>query len=310
MPTLLERYRGAILGLAAGDAVGTTLEFKKPGTFEPITDMVGGGPFKLEPGQWTDDTSMMLCLGTSMVDCRKFDPEDQMKRYVKWFDDGYMSSNGKCFDVGNTVYNALMKFKETGDPYSGPLTPDTAGNGSLMRLAPVPLAYAKRPGSALRYAKMSSDTTHGAWIPVDACMYLAALILAALDSVEKKDLFKFETLCRDEYWTSYTFCPEILEVARGSFLRKEPPEIQGSGYAAESLEAALWSFATTNTFEEGCLRAANLGRDADTTAAIYGQLAGAYYGVEAIPLRWREKLAFVDDLEILAENLYSLAQDL
>jgi ADP-ribosylglycohydrolase len=126
---LQDRFRGSILGLACGDAVGTTLEFKRPGTFETITDAVGGGPFKLEPGQWTDDTSMMLCLGTSLVLCEGFDAIDQMKRYTDWFENGYMSSNGKCFDVGNTIYNALQEFARTGAPYCGSRDSQTAGNG-------------------------------------------------------------------------------------------------------------------------------------------------------------------------------------
>ena len=105
--TTISRYRGSLLGLAVGDALGTTLEFKSPGTFTPITDMVGGGPFNLEPGEWTDDTSMALCLAESLIEKEKFDPIDQMQRYLKWDREGYLSSNGKCFDIGMTVRNVL-----------------------------------------------------------------------------------------------------------------------------------------------------------------------------------------------------------
>ena len=117
--TLLDRFRGCLLGLAAGDALGTTLEFKEPGTFEPIDDMIGGGPFPLEPGQWTDDTSMALCLATSLIEKNGYDPTDQMRRYVRWWREGYLSSTGECFDIGNTVRSALSRFEGTGDPYSG-----------------------------------------------------------------------------------------------------------------------------------------------------------------------------------------------
>jgi len=93
------RFKGCLLGLAVGDALGTTLEFKMPGTFKPITDMIGGGPFNLKPGQWTDDTSMALCLAESLIQCKGFNPKDQMERYIKWWREGYQSSTGKCFEV-------------------------------------------------------------------------------------------------------------------------------------------------------------------------------------------------------------------
>ena len=134
-----ERYRGCLLGLAVGDALGTTLEFCRPGSFTPITDMVGGGPFRLKPGQWTDDTSMALCLASSLTERGGFDARDQMERYVRWWREGYWSSTGRCFDIGNTTSAALSRFQKTGDPFAGSTDPHAAGNGSLMRLAPVPL---------------------------------------------------------------------------------------------------------------------------------------------------------------------------
>jgi ADP-ribosyl-[dinitrogen reductase] hydrolase len=159
---LRDRYHGALLGLAAGDALGTTLEFRSPGTFGPLTDMVGGGPFALAPGQWTDDTSMALCLGESLVRCHGFDPKDQMERYCRWWQEGYLSCTGRCFDIGLTVSAALSKYTEAGDPFMGSVDRRTAGNGSLMRLAPVPLAYRANPELAIHYAGESSRTTHGA----------------------------------------------------------------------------------------------------------------------------------------------------
>ena len=135
----IERFRGCLLGLAVGDAEGTTLEFKPPGTFEPITDMVSRGRFGLKPGQWTDDTSMALCLAASLTERGQFDERDQMQRYVKWWRDRYMSSTGTCFDIGSTTSYALSTFQRTGNPFAGFSDPNIAGNGSLMRLAPVPL---------------------------------------------------------------------------------------------------------------------------------------------------------------------------
>ena len=174
---LRDRYRGCLLGLAVGDALGTTLEFRPPDSFEPIEDMVGGGPFRLEPGQWTDDTSMALCLAESLIECCGFDASDQMQRYVRWHEDGYLSSNGRCFDIGNTTFDALMRFRLTGDPFAGSDHPRAAGNGSLMRLAPIPMFFAANPREAVDQAAESSWTTHGALEAVDACRYFAGLLV-------------------------------------------------------------------------------------------------------------------------------------
>lgn len=299
-----ERFRGALVGLVAGDALGTALEFRAPGTFTPITDMVGGGPFGLKPGQWTDDTSMAMCLALSLLECGGFDAHDQMVRYTRWYREGYWSSTGHCFDIGNTVSGALRRFERTGEPFSGSTDPYSAGNGSLMRLAPVVLFYANTPQIAIERAADSSRTTHGAAAAVDACRYMAALILGALRGENK------QTLLANDYWpvedgsAEPRLVSEIAEIAEGSFRRRQPPQIKGTGYVVRSLEAALWAFSNSDDFRSGCLQAANLGDDADTTAAIYGQLAGAYYGENAIPTAWRSKLSRYDDIVDVAESLY------
>jgi len=300
-----DRYRGALLGLAAADALGTTLEFKPPGTFDPIDDIVGGGPFHLKPGEWTDDTSMALGLAASLVEKAGFDPADQMQRYVRWRDEGYMSSNGECFDIGTTVSAALRHFEQTNEPYSGSTAEYSAGNGSLMRLAPVPLFFASDPREAIARAADSSRTTHGAREAVDACCYFAGLILGALQGRSKQELLapNFEPV--DGLWAERPLAPKIADIAAGSFREKDPPEIRGTGYVVESLEAALWAFDRTKDFRAGALRAVNLGDDADTTGAVYGQLAGAYYGERGIPEEWRNILAHREEIEALADQLYA-----
>src|SRR5436190_14504467 len=303
MLTRQDRYRGALLGLAAGDALGTTLEFKRPGSFTPIDDMVGGGPFGLRAGEWTDDTSMALCLAESFVECRRFDPVDQLQRYVRWWHEGLHSSTGQCFDIGYTVRGALMRFQRTGEQWSGSTDAKSAGNGSLMRLAPVPLFFAGDPARAIARAADSSRTTHGAPEAVDSCRYFAGLIVGAVDGRAKSDLLAPGFTPIDGLWGEAPLAAAIAEVARGSFKDREPPEIAGTGYVVRSLEAALWAFAKSTTFEDGALLAVNLGDDADTTGAIYGQIAGAHYGVDAIPARWREKLAGRETFERLADAL-------
>jgi ADP-ribosyl-[dinitrogen reductase] hydrolase len=304
---LHDRYFGGLLGLAAGDALGATLEFKAPGTFTPINDMLGGGPFHLKPGEWTDDTSMALCLAESLIERPAFDPLDQLERYVRWWRKGYLSINGRCFDIGNTVRAALTRFERNHEPYGGLTDPDSAGNGSLMRLAPVPLRYAKDPLTAIERSGASSRTTHGAQAAVDACRYFGGLLVGALSGASKEELLFARYAPVPRYWLDHPLHPAIDEVALGSFKRKQPPAIKGTGYVVNSLEAALWAFYRSASFREGALLAVNLGDDADTTGAIYGQLAGAFYGAAAIPSEWRAKLAKRELIESFAERLWRLA---
>ena len=303
---MMDRYRGALLGLACGDAVGTTVEFSPPGTFEPVTDMVGGGPFGLQPGQWTDDTSMALCLAESLVECDGFDPVDQLRRYVRWYRDGHLSSTGRCFDIGVATRAALERFERTGERYPGDAAPNAGGNGSLMRLAPVALAYAGDPREAVARAYESSRVTHGTIEAHDACRYFAALLVGALRGAPREELLAPHFM--PELWEEQPLCRRIDEIAAGSHARREPPEIRGGGWAVHCLEAALWALGRARDFEHGCLLAVNLGDDADTTAAVYGQIAGAYYGAGGMPERWLQKVVLRERIEELAAGLYALAR--
>ena len=306
-PSTQQRYLGALLGLAAGDALGTTIEFSPPGTFAPVTNMVGGGPFGLAAGQWTDDTSMALCLAESLVERQAFEPVDQLARYVRWWRDGHMSSTGRCFDIGNTTRAALSRFVETAEGYCGSTDRYAAGNGSIMRLAPVPLAFAGDPARAVELSGESSRTTHGAATCVDACRYLAGLIVGAVRGEDKATLLADHYSPVPHLWEKRPLHPAVAQVAAGSFKAKQPPDICGTGYVVESLEAALWAFYHSDSFAEGALKAVNLGNDADTTGAVYGQLAGAYYGAHGIPTKWREKLAMRALIEELAGRLFELS---
>ena len=299
----LERFRGALVGLAAGDALGTTIEFERPGHFEPVTDMIGGGPFNLKAGEWTDDTSMALCLAHSLVYARGFDPGDQMRRYVNWYRQGYMSVKGYCFDIGLTTQDALRRFEQTGEPYSGSTHPYSAGNGSLMRLAPVPMFFHQDFDEAVRYAQNSSMTTHGAQAAVDACGYYGGLIWAALNGYSKEEILSPFFSPISGYWQKNPLVPEIAAIAAGNYKEKEPPVITGEGYVVRTMEAALWAFYHTEDFASGALQVVNLGDDADTTGAVYGQLAGAWYGLAGIPASWREMIAMKEIILDLADQL-------
>jgi ADP-ribosyl-[dinitrogen reductase] hydrolase len=302
------RYRGCLLGLATRDAVGTTLEFRSPGSFKPINDMVGGGPFRLKPGEWTDDTSMALCLSESLVERRGCNPVDQLERYTYWYQHGHLSSTGSCFDIGNTVRQALLRFERTREQYCGSKDPRSAGNGSIMRLAPVPLFYALNPTKAIEKSGESSRTTHQAKTCIDACRYFGGLIVGAATGASKDELLSTRYCPVDGCWSTHPLVKEIDDIAAGSFKILEPPAIKGTGYVVKSLEAALWAFHKTNSFQEGCLAAVNLGYDADTTGAVYGQIAGAFYGEEGIPQAWRKKLAHRSLIVSLAERLFELSR--
>lgn len=315
------------MGLAVGDAVGTTVEFQPRGTFAPVTDMVGGGPFYLQPGQWTDDTSMALCLATSLLAMGKFDAADQMNRYCDWHESGYLSSTGDCFDIGNTVRHALNQYRKTGNPFSGPTHPRSAGNGCLMRLAPVPMFYYPDREHAVYFSGESSRTTHGTQACIDASRLFGDMLFRALSGADKAHILIdrelegmttaakktgqakswFETLLPHKKGSRLFGNQESLQaIAAGQYQHKTAADIRGSGYVIHSLEAALWSFWATDTFEYAVLTATNLGDDADTTAAICGQLAGAFYGVQGIPSHWLDRLTLREDISTLADQLYAM----
>ena len=293
------RFRGCLMGLAVGDALGTTLEFKPPGSFEPITDMLGGGPFGLQPGQWTDDTAMALCLAGSLVERGGFDPHDQMRRYLRWYREGYMSSTGRCFDIGNTVRAALERYESDGEPMAGSSDPHSAGNGGLMRLAPVAMAWALQAAETSHFAAEATRTTHAAEEALDASRLFATQLRHALNGEDKHIILVGHR--------ARVSAPAIVDIAKGDVAGWEASGIVGSGYVVDSLRAALWCFATTDDFAAAVLKAANLGDDADTTAAICGQLAGAHYGVQGIPERWRERIAMADTINQLSDQLYQAA---
>ncbi len=292
-----DRAVGALVGLAAGDAVGTVLEFRRPGTFAPITDMVGGGPFDLPPGAWTDDTSMAMCLAESILDTGGHDPTDQLHRYVMWWREGYWSSTGTCFDIGNTTVAALRHFAETGDVTDATIDQDAAANGSAMRLAPVPVRWHADPAEAAERSAESSRTTHAADRPVDVCRLLGAMTAALVRGDDP------DAVLDPGFWSFGSLHPEVEAVARGSWRTKEPPQIRGTGYCVDAIEAALWAVGGAADFRDAVLRAANLGDDADTTAAIAGQIAGARWGWAGIPAEWRDRITEVDRIRAIATRL-------
>jgi ADP-ribosyl-[dinitrogen reductase] hydrolase len=293
---ITERAQGCLLGLAVGDAVGTTLEFSRRDAHAPLTDMVGGGPFGLRPGEWTDDTSMALCLADSLIACGALDQRDLMERFVRWWRAGYNSHNGRCFDIGITTRQALQKFLKTGDPIAGSTDPNSAGNGSIMRLAPVALRWAGDRERAISAARAQSVTTHRAPAAVEGCVLLAEILVEAIATGDKVIALRSRSAAE----------PSVAAIAGGSWRRKNRHSIRSSGYVVNTLEAALWCTDQSAGFSEAVLLAANLGDDADTVAAVTGQIAGALWGRNAIPRHWLERLAWCDDIGRRGERLLTL----
>jgi ADP-ribosyl-[dinitrogen reductase] hydrolase len=237
---------------------------------------------------------MALALADSLYAAPEFDPEDLMRRFVDWRDEGTYSCTGTCFDIGITTNAALSRWTRSGDPYAGATEPHTAGNGSLMRLAPVAIRFWRDRDDLRRIAVLQSRTTHGALEAVSACVAYAELLADAIAGVPAQEVLAAR---------SGDYAGGIGAVMAGSWRGKARHEIASSGYVAHSLEAALWSVARTSDFRSAILLAANLGGDADTTAAIAGQLAGALYGASGIPKEWLAKLAWKPRIEGMARAL-------
>jgi ADP-ribosyl-[dinitrogen reductase] hydrolase len=249
---------------------------------------------------------MALCLAASLLESDGFDAQNQMDKYAAWMLEGYLSSVGVCMGIGATCAGAIETYVRTGEPMSGPDDPMTAGNGCIMRLAPVPMFYYPDAERAIMYSAESSRTTHGARECIDACKLFGAMIVAALGGASRDEIL-FDNRFRGA--VRGTLSEKIELLTQGVYRHKKETEIKGSGYVIESLEAALWCFLHSDNFEEAILTAVNLGDDADTTAAVCGQLAGAYYGESEIPEEWLGAVIASEEIGKVADMLRSAEPD-
>lgn len=307
----LNRQRGCLMGLAVADALGAAVEFKSPGSFEPVVGYRSDGPHGLDGGEWTDDTSMALALADSIANAG-WDLNDQARRYLSWWREGTYSVNGRCFDIGNTTAAALRRFQESQDAStSGDCSSRSSGNGSIMRLAPVPLRYLElfpdRPQQLVRFAAESSLPTHASPQCVSACRYMALVLAGLMHGLDRGEVLAANWEPLEQLRRIEPLHPEVEAVAAGSYRELEPPMIKGNGYVVKSLEASLWAFHDAHDFREAVLRAVNLGDDADTTGAVCGQFAGAFWGEAGIPPEWLEGLAKRQMIEQALEGLLSPA---
>jgi len=296
-----DRQRGALIGLAVGDALGAAVEFSSPGRFPLVTGYRSGGPHGLAAGEWTDDTSMALALADSIASVG-WNLNDQADRYVQWWKAGEYSVNGRCFDIGMTTSRALRQYMAHRNVLdAGDASESASGNGSIMRLAPVPIRfsglYPDKMAEIARLAEESSLPTHASEQCRSACRYLAIVLAGLMHGEDRDAVLSGDWKPLRQLDDIKRLHPLIQDVANGSYQHKEPPAIEGSGWVVKSLEAALWAFHDARSFEEAVLQAVNLGDDADTTGAVCGQLAGAYWGESNIPKSLRTGLVGVDMLE-------------
>jgi ADP-ribosylglycohydrolase len=246
---------------------------------------------------------MALALADSLAANHGSNLIDQLKRYLRWWQEGDYSVIDYCFDIGTSTRNALSIFAQTGNaPTTENLPADrSSGNGSIMRLAPIPIFYGRlfpvRLHELADHAAKSSRTTHPSPICISACRYMALVLAAFMHGMDRSDVLSADWTRLKELARLGPLDPAIQEVADGSYRVRQPPEIKGSGYVARSLEAALWAFHKAGDFREAVLKAVNLGDDADTTGAVCGQLAGAYWGESGIPDEWRNGLEGSDVIE-------------
>ena len=291
------------MGLVVGDAVGTTNEFQPAGSFEPITDMVGGGVFGLEPGQWTDDTSMALCLADSLLAQGRYDSFDVMERYGRWYKEGYRSSTGTCFDIGNQVTRSLWDFREQQRVPTSAERTTSAGNGAIMRLAPVVIVgfESRDPREVVETARLSARETHFSVEAEAATEVFAALLVGALLGWSPQQLM-------DVSWasTGAAFDEMAARVISPDPQVRASWEAETSGYIVNGLRLAVHGLLDFPSFKDATLAIANMGGDSDTNAAIYGQLGGAFYGIEGIPASWRERVHLGEEIDQLARDLVDL----
>jgi ADP-ribosyl-[dinitrogen reductase] hydrolase len=308
METLLNRdienaLLGTFFGLAIGDAVGTTVEFRARDSFNPLNDMIGGGPFNLQAGEWTDDTAMALCLAENLESTGNnlgdIDPADLMNRFVNWWRYGHNSCTGTCFDIGSTTAFALRRFESSGDPYAGSTDEFSAGNGSIMRLAPVVLRYWNDPISAQCAAYTQGIVTHGADECVDACAMLTHVLIELISGRSLRDALKDAPTPKGS---------KIVQLRDLELFHCARDDVRSSGYVYDTLHAAFWCLNNADNPRDVILLAANLGDDADTVAAVAGQLAGARWGLNAFPTSWLERLAWRDQIMNISRRLIEIGQ--
>lgn len=271
------KVKGMLWGLIVGDAFGSPIQFSTKDGHKWLSEMEDCPVFNLPKGYWTDDGSMALCIIDSYIRQRDYDLKDIAQTFAKWYFDGYLSSvPGQSFDVGGATQKSIIAFHHSGNLVNG--SEESQGNGSIMRLAPSYLIARYKNNPAIMHEV--SDLTHA-----------SARVRQVVDRFAK---------ILDEHFSG----SKTSEVSP----YKTRNDVNNSGWAVSTLDAALWAFNTTDTFEKGLIDAVNLGGDSDTIGAVYGQLAGAYYGFDAIPSRWIREVKTYGEINNMIDNFIAMLE--
>jgi ADP-ribosyl-[dinitrogen reductase] hydrolase len=291
MAHLQDRLRGAFYGTAIGDALGGPRQFCERDEMPLLTQMRPIANFKMPAGSWSDDTSMMLCLAEALTSTGR-SPQiltEQLALYSRWHYEGHNTPTGKAFDVGGTTKRAIQQFQVTRNIIAATSDDVYQGNGSIMRIAPIGMLYWDDVDAAGIEGSLSSMTTHSNQLCMECCSILARMIAKAIQGLSKENVLDLS----DEIITR----PELKPIVQGKFMEATRSQIRSDGWVVSTLEAAMWAFYKTETFQDGAILAVNLAHDADTVGAVYGALAGAYYGYSDIPIEWLSDLKGKDILE-------------
>jgi ADP-ribosylglycohydrolase len=270
-----DRVAGAFVGLAIGDALGAPIEFSPRGTFGPVTTYISGGRFNLPAGAWTDDTSMALCLAQSIVENAGLVTEDVLNRFCDWAENGSNTSTGVAVGIGQNTLRVLGDFRRNGYLEALPLGSKNDGNGALMRLAPIACFAYNDVGVASLMAGEQSRATHASQTSEQSCQLLAELLCLL---IRGQSISHALEVVSNRGWGR-----RVSSIFERKFTDQRETDLKVSGYVIETLHAALWSVMNTNNFQQAVLKAVNLGDDADTIAAVAGQIVGAMYGYSAVP---------------------------
>lgn len=289
-----DAYVNSIYGFVIGDALGVPVEFLPRETLRknPVKGMTGFGSHQVPEGTWSDDTSMILAEMDSVTKRKTIDYNDMMDRFLSWIESAEYTGTGKVFDIGMITRKSLYQYADGTNPLEcGGNGFYDNGNGSLMRTLPFSiLLHAKGLSFAEEVAIINdvSSLTHRHEISRLGCKIYTDILKSVFEKQDKKDVLS--RMKRDEYSKHYSNASLDLYkcIFDGSILDKKEEEINSGGFVVSTLEAAVWAFYHSNSFEEGVLKAVNLGKDTDTVAALAGALSGAYYN--SVPGEWLDKI--------------------
>lgn len=347
---ITDQIFGCLVGFTTGDALGSALEFSDRDTLNLITEMEKNYLYDYPSGSWTEKTSELLCMLVSLNEKKGFSYDDFLKKFHDFISTGYHSPNDKIFEVNYFIKTTgmkigkFLKYRKTMPLIINPYDHHQTDSQPLLRIAPIVLKYYTHPTICLQHVKVATQLTHIAPVCVDACRFLASLMIGALIGVNKTTLLsdtfnlmdittygnmQYDRLdedyvqhCSDTEVTvvsvenpqihckstnQNTFLrslfPAISKLQKGIYKTKQRQDIISDDQVINTLEAVLWAFHNSNNFEDGCVKAINLGLNASSIGAVYGQLAGIYYGYKQIPDRWVNKLQKKDYILSLCQNI-------